>query len=172
MQCRAGGIESLAADRFYFDQRLVTFDRGLSLEQRGLRAGQISLRLGQRGLERRRIDLEQHCAGFHIGTFLEVAAQHDAGHPGANLRHTHRFDTAGQFVNDRERFGVDGNGFHLFGRFRCSVILLLFLLAPGQTQRCQQGYCRHDTPIAETTHHSPGRSHQMLKPRMIYFVRK
>lgn len=158
LQCGAGRVEGLATHGFYFHQRFVAFNRGLCLEQRGFGACQVPLSLGQCGLERCRVDLEQHRTRFHVGAFLEVAGQHDPGHTGTYLRHTNRLDTARQFVNDRERFGFGGDGFHFFGGRRGSMILRLFLFAPSKTQCGQQCYRRHDTPFAQTTHHSPGRS--------------
>jgi len=102
-----GRVEILLADRLDLHQRLIAPDRSLGLEQLRLGSGQFSLGARQRRLERCRIDLEQQVASLDVGAFLELAAEHDAGHPRTHFGHPYRLDATWQLRHHGEGFGLD-----------------------------------------------------------------
>ena len=112
VQRSLGAVEILAAHGFLRHQRFVTAHHGLRFRQRSLGARQLAPSPRQRSAQRRRVDAEQHLAGLHIGSFFEIAAQHDTRHTRTHLGHTYGLDAPGQFSAEAQRPGLDGHHIH------------------------------------------------------------
>lgn len=152
LQAGLHGLEVLAADCLLRHQRRVAADHGTRFDQGRLGAGQLALGAGQGGAQGRRVDLEQHLAGPDVGAFLEMAAQHDAGHPRTHLGHAHGLDTARQLAGQGQRRGLHGDGLHHGQRItRCGRSLV------AAAARCQggqhQGRQRQATSLVQTHAH-------------------
>lgn len=153
-QLGGGAVEVLLADRFDLDQRLVTLDPRLGLLLYRLGAGLVALGSRQGGLERRRVDLEQHIAGLDVGAFFEAFVQDDAGHPGAHLGDPHRLDPARQGRGQGQRLA--GHGHH---RYRIHDLgrglgLIRPVAARQRDRRRQQAGHPNCTQVAHEFHPS------------------
>jgi hypothetical protein len=148
---RHGVVIHLAADRLGLHQRAQALGLHPRPRQGRLGALQGSGCAVHLGLERRRVDLEQHGTGLDLGALLEQAALHDAADLRANLGAAHGDHTRGQVLADRQLVRLERQHRHLQ---RCGCLgLLRRRVAP-----CQPEYgkpCEHDAQMPLFTAHDP-----------------
>ncbi|MNP13620.1 hypothetical protein D3C76_1059080 [compost metagenome] len=132
-----GVVVVLAADGVAFDQLGVTLFLQPGLERIGLGLAQRGVGAVQVGLERRRVDAEQHIALFHVAAFAKGPLQHHAGHAGTDFGNARRGNPPAQFAADRQRAGFDG--FDAHGGWRRLFFGVRGAVARAQRQRqCDQ----------------------------------
>ena len=91
------GVEFLAADGVFLDQRAIALHYGIGIGRRGLRTFEAGLRLRVAGAQFGRIDAEQWLSLSDIGAFLIQALLDDAGDARTHFGDADRFHPAGQF---------------------------------------------------------------------------
>ncbi|MNE71503.1 hypothetical protein D3C80_1673830 [compost metagenome] len=128
-----GVVVVLAADGVAFDQLGVALFLQPGLERIGLGLAQRGVGAVQVGLERRRVDAEQHIAFFHVAAFAKGSLQHHTGHTGTDFGNARRGNPPAQFAADGQRASLDG--FDPDGGRRCLFFGVRGAVACAQRRR-------------------------------------
>jgi hypothetical protein len=119
---RSCGIANCRALHLLLNQLLGTLGIADGLLILRLSLGNLSLRSFKLCLIRRRIDLEQHFAGLHLGAFNEITMQQDAAHAGANLHIAIGADARCIFIGNGHVVRSDRHDLNLRRRCACRCL--------------------------------------------------